>query len=378
MCQILSINHTSQTAKVKPLIQQIQHEVLEFPVAQLVKYVQVGDHVKVTDGRYAGETGTVVNVEEPEEQQFVAIVLTDNSAKEIQVFVRDVRVSTEVATGLDSLGGYEQGDLVMLGMTNVGVIINVGLEDFQVITQAGTLQTVRLQELHGKCNRHSANNVVLDSRTNHIQMNDMVNVEDGPHKGSSGTIKHIHRAYLFLHSNLRLQHTGIFVVRARHVVLAGSKSRAAQMGSLGAGGAQMGKGGKGAKGTGKGTRDELCGKTVKITRGLFKGYIGIVIEATGTFVCRVPQQVLFLRVSLQQMRPPKSSCTQRKRSTLSIVRTSWSSGTNKVNSTTTVMEEIRVPLLECPRRFTSWIHRRILHRCIPLMVRLFFRFRLLE
>ena len=198
MCQILSINHTSQTAKVKPLIQQIQHEVLEFPVAQLVKYVQVGDHVKVTDGRYAGETGTVVNVEEPEEQQFVAIVLTDNSAKEIQVFVRDVRVSTEVATGLDSLGGYEQGDLVMLGMTNVGVIINVGLEDFQVITQAGTLQTVRLQELHGKCNRHSANNVVLDSRTNHIQMNDMVNVEDGPHKGSSGTIKHIHRAYLFL------------------------------------------------------------------------------------------------------------------------------------------------------------------------------------
>lgn len=38
---------------------------------------------------------------------------------------------------MDSLGGYEQGDLVMLSQNNVGVIVRVGRDDFQVSQAPG-------------------------------------------------------------------------------------------------------------------------------------------------------------------------------------------------------------------------------------------------
>lgn len=114
----------------------------------------------------------------------------------------------QVSTGLDSLGGYEQGDLVVLGQTNVGVITRVGRDDFQVLNQNDVSVRVRLQEPRGKRNSSSARAAALDRNQNHIQSNDVVNVVDGPHKGQLGTIKHMYRAFLFLHSNKRMDNSG--------------------------------------------------------------------------------------------------------------------------------------------------------------------------
>ena len=57
---------------------------IEFLTSQLRKYIPVGAHVKVTDGRYAGETGVVVAVEQMNgETDCSAVVMTDMTHKEV-------------------------------------------------------------------------------------------------------------------------------------------------------------------------------------------------------------------------------------------------------------------------------------------------------
>lgn len=41
-----------------------QQDMLEFPAQELRKYFKMGDHVKVIAGRYEGDTGLIVRVEE--------------------------------------------------------------------------------------------------------------------------------------------------------------------------------------------------------------------------------------------------------------------------------------------------------------------------
>jgi hypothetical protein len=61
---------------------------VEFLLSQVRKHIAVGIHVKVTDGRYANETGVVVAVETIDgdaDSDFdrTAVVLTDMTHKEI-------------------------------------------------------------------------------------------------------------------------------------------------------------------------------------------------------------------------------------------------------------------------------------------------------
>ena len=108
---VLSTNSANDTVKVMPLHEEIKDTILDFQTKQLMKYVKVGDHIKVVSGRYSGETGTVVAVDDIDGAP-VAIVLVDSMAREIQVRVRDLQESAEISNGLDSLKGKELYDLV--------------------------------------------------------------------------------------------------------------------------------------------------------------------------------------------------------------------------------------------------------------------------
>ena len=67
---------------------------LNFFAAMLVRHVRRGEHVRVVGGRHAGTTGRVVNAlqvaDGSGQQRWVALVRTDDTAREIQVFVQDV------------------------------------------------------------------------------------------------------------------------------------------------------------------------------------------------------------------------------------------------------------------------------------------------
>ena len=80
-----------------------------FMASELKKYFKIGEHVKVIGGRNEGETGLIVRVEDN-----VAIILSDLTMEEITVFQRFLQLCQATATGVDSLGHFEWGDLVQI------------------------------------------------------------------------------------------------------------------------------------------------------------------------------------------------------------------------------------------------------------------------
>lgn len=272
---VVGTNAGNDTVKVMPLHAEIRDTILDFQLKQLMKYVKVGDHIKVVSGRYSGETGTVVSVDESSSVEPIAIVLVDSMAKEIQVRVRDVQESAEVSTGLDSLKGKELYDLVALPHGDVGVITHVGRESFKVILQTGHSRDVTDQEIQRKL--QSSRAAALDKQKNHITPGEMVSVVDGMHKGQSGTIKHLYRSFVFLHNNKISTNSGIFVAKSRHVVLAGSRARSNITQN-----SMVNPTARPQRRNNNANREEsdMMGKTVKIKKGRHKGYLGMVVEET--------------------------------------------------------------------------------------------------
>lgn len=84
--KMVSIDEGGNTVKVKPnnAADLGGTSEIEFLSNQVRKFIPVGAHVKVMDGRYANETGTVVAVEQLDgEADFTAVVLTDVTNREI-------------------------------------------------------------------------------------------------------------------------------------------------------------------------------------------------------------------------------------------------------------------------------------------------------
>ncbi|KAJ0405002.1 hypothetical protein P43SY_004919 [Pythium insidiosum] len=275
---VVSTNTANDTVRVMPLHEEIKDTILDFQMKQLMKYVKVGDHIKVVSGRYSGETGTVVAVDDTDGAP-IAIVLVDSMAKEIQVRVRDLQESAEVSHGLDSYKGKELYDMVALAHGDVGVITHVGREGFKVLCQNGQARNISDQEIQRKL--VSSRAVALDQKHNHVSVGEMVGVVDGPFAGHSGTVKHIYRTYLFLHNNRIMTNAGIFVARARQVILSGSKARSDMIQNSTIAGAD-GRPTRAGMPPRNDRRNEsdMIGKTVKIKKGQWKGYIGIVVEET--------------------------------------------------------------------------------------------------
>ncbi|BET00579.1 Transcription elongation factor [Nesidiocoris tenuis] len=264
-------------------------EPLEFQANELQKYFRLGDHAKVLAGRYEGDTGLIVRVEENR-----IVLFSDLTMHELEVLPRDLQLCTDMATGVDSLGQFQWGDLVQIDTQKVGVIVRLERENFHVLSMEGKITMCKPQALHKK--KENRNNYALDSESNTIQRRDMVNVIDGMHNGRKGEVKHIYRNYVFLYSNQHLEHGGIFVCKTRHIQLAGG-NKAADSLSLtntgfmsprisspmhpSGGGGRGGRGGRGGAGGGMGGRREreLVGKTIRISSGPYKGSIGIVKDA---------------------------------------------------------------------------------------------------
>jgi len=273
--------------KVAISSEELLGQILDFQPTQLVKFIKVGAHAKVVDGRYTGETGTIVSMVEAE-GDFVAALLTDRSSKEIQVRVAQLQETSEIAVGLDSLRGYELYDLVQLGHAEVGVVVHVGSQELKILNNNGVARNYRPEEVHGKRNFSSLKAIALDARQSQIRVGDMVKILEGAYNGKSATVKHIHRAILFVHEKKVQQNSGVFVVRARSCTSAGSQvgktnvlaptfaQQSTQQQEPPSRPAVVGNRGR--------VKDDLITKSVKITKGPMKGYLGTIIDTTDTHV----------------------------------------------------------------------------------------------
>ncbi|MBN3309999.1 SPT5H factor, partial [Amia calva] len=240
---------------------------LEFPAHELKKYFKMGDHVKVIAGRFEGDTGLIVRVEE----NFV-ILFSDLTMHELKVLPRDLQLCSETASGVDAGGQHEWGELVQLDPQTVGVIVRLERETFQVLNMHGKVLTVRHQAVNRRKDNRFA--VALDSEQNNIHVKDIVKVIDGPHSGREGEIRHLFRGFAFLHCKKLVENGGMFVCKTRHLVLAGG-SKPRDVTNFTVGGfapmsprisSPMHPGGGGG-----GRRDnDLIGQTVRISQGPYK------------------------------------------------------------------------------------------------------------
>ena len=250
----------------------------------------------------------------------------------MSVFQRFLQLCQATATGVDSLGHFEWGDFVQIDAHTMGVIVRLEKETFRILTMHN--KTVNLSSnavTKKRLNKHAA---ALDSESKTISVDDIVKVIDGPHTGQQGQVKYLYRHYCFIYAKTFSDNGGYFVCTTKQLLLASNHKSLSSL-AIGstpgfmsprilASPAHPSSGGTSGRSSehassrhaqsthggnssthpsiaGKsphtpqahqmhqqqqkpGTRRNvtLIGKTVRITQGPYKGYVGMVKDATDT------------------------------------------------------------------------------------------------
>jgi transcription elongation factor SPT5 len=333
--RVLSLSDVHKTARIRPYNNSLLTEECEVETNLLVKYVFAGAHVKVMTGKYSGQTGRVVTViSEPGDSQ-LAVILTDGLNTEIKCNVSLLQLSDEVASGLGSLMGFELYDLVSLSENESAVIINVGVEKLKAINHLGIVKDISPQEIRLKLNMVSNRTKAIDGFHNTFSVGDSVHVVTGSHSKLSGTVKHINKGTVWVHSTSYLRNSGVFVVKGKNLMLAGGSSSSGGLSTIAGGMGSYNRGGGGGgvpsssssatstpamgisrspfnnnntgnRGGGMGgggdPNEAKVGETVRITKGGFKGHLAQVVDITSTHYS-VELLTKFKKVVI-----PKGSC----------------------------------------------------------------------
>ncbi|KAK2568278.1 Transcription elongation factor SPT5 [Acropora cervicornis] len=255
-----------------------------------------GDVVEVFEGDLANLKGTILSIEGNK----ITIMPKHEDLKDpLEFLASELQKHFKMGDHVKVIGGRYEGDT---GLITVGVIIRLDRDMFSVLNQHGKVIQVKHQAVGRR--RENKNAVALDSEQNSVQVRDIVKVIEGSHAGLQGEIKHLYRSFAFLSSKMVIENGGMLVCKTKHLVLAGGgkaisntlgisgfapaspriTSPARDGGGGGGGGRGGPRGGMGrGRGRGYGGRDmTLISQTVRISQGPYKGYVGIVKDATET------------------------------------------------------------------------------------------------
>jgi len=281
---------------------------------RLIKYVAIGAHVKIAEGRHAGQTGTVLERGELNGDH-VAVVRAE-SGGELTVRLAHVHESSEVAAPIDTVFGFKIHDLVQLPLGGVGVVARFDDTDHLVVhTSRGDLQRVRPADVAKTLNAESSRNVSLDARDEQVREKDVVTVETAAaggrasgagstsavaplQKGTEATVVRAYRSFVWLQP-VNSPADRLYLARARHVRVAGARAATQNLAmsymGLGARTAvrnvtedQFSKTDDAAAPRSRGARplqrdrDALVGKPVRVAKGSYKGLRGLVRNASAT------------------------------------------------------------------------------------------------
>lgn len=260
---------------------ELRGTTIEAPTKGLRKRFRTGDHVKVIGGRFRDDVGMVVKIDEDR-----VTLLTDQSNTEITVFSKDLREASDTG-GQGSLGQYSLLDLVQLDLSTVGCIIKIDRESLVALDQNGDKRSIMPSQISNLLPKNKMA-VAADRNGSEIRLDDVVKEYGGMQR--QGKIIHIHRSYLFMHSNSTTEDAGVFVARASNVSTVAAKGGRV---SATVGGPDLSTMNPALKRNGAGGpgnnmqapqrvfgRDRALGQTVTIRRGGYKGLLGIVKDTT--------------------------------------------------------------------------------------------------
>lgn len=262
---------------------ELAGQTIEVPIKGLRKRFRVGDHVKVIGGsRFRDEVGMIVKISEDR-----VTLLTDQTNTEVTVFSKDLREASDIG-GAGSLGQYELHDLVQLDATTVGCVVKVDRESLVVLNQFGDTRQVMPSQIPNKLPKRKQA-VAADRNGSEIRLEDVVKEFTGQQR--QGKIIHIHRSYVFLHTNDSKENAGVFVTKASMVNTIAAKGGRVNAASSGPDLNAMNPALKIHKNGSENKpqqpakmfgRDKAIDQTVIIKKGFYKGLLGIVKDTTDT------------------------------------------------------------------------------------------------
>ena len=230
--------------------------------------------------KYEGELGMVVKIKDDR-----VTLLSDATNEELTVFGKDLRIATD--TSIAVVGGkYELYDLVQLDATTVACVVRVDRESLKVVDQTGAVRLLFPSQISNKLERKKFASST-DKDGNEIRIDDTIKEVIGEQR--SGRVQHIHRIHLFCQNRQQTENAGIFVTRNNAVITMAAKGARAinagpDLNKMNPNMLRGGINGAPAMAPPPGAASRYRGKTVKITRGQYKGLVGIVKDTTDTTV----------------------------------------------------------------------------------------------
>lgn len=259
---------------------------------EVAKNFKTGEHVRVVSGQYTGETGMVVEV-----SGNTALVISDSTRRSIEVFTNYLRLATEGTLQTATSAMYAVRDLLELSGGDVGCVVQVQNDVLTILDQSGNIRKISGREVVRK--RVTERAVTTDSRGQPIVSGDMVTLttQPGDPQSKKALVLHVYRSVLFLLSKDITENGGVFISRSKDVVISSKKDQKGGRGGASAMGAPPARPAGNADGSrygqqfavpgappvrsGPGGRHPWLHKSVAITGGPQKGYVGMVKAVTG-------------------------------------------------------------------------------------------------
>jgi len=203
---------------------------LQLDISFVSKYFEPGDLVRITEGKYKGETGQVIDVDGKK----VSLKL-DQSQQEIKYLTNHLKLKSDTDqlighNGIQVSGGaghgFQAGELVQYnGNKNAGLVLQVQEDYLKIINEQGKTLNVKVCDLGKKIPKPFRNGTLSahDHDNYTLSMDAMVKVCSGPKKGIIGSIRHAYKNYLFMYNKEFVQSNGIFVENSRNVSICGSE-----------------------------------------------------------------------------------------------------------------------------------------------------------
>jgi transcription elongation factor SPT5 len=221
----------------------------EFSVFDLCKYFEVGDHVKVIEGRYVGITGMVVAWKD-ETVDFIA----DINRSIYTVLANDLKLSEEISAGQDKSEDFRVNEIIVLkNEISFGIITKLTSGGVLAVLDNGETENVWLHDISKRFSRKKF--WALDRDNNKIGFNDMVKVvfSKHPYFNKVGSVKNAFRGVVFIQIADYLEQV-IIAAKSSFCMIQGSNSEEKEL------------------------QVELKGAVVRLKSGPYRGYSGKVIE----------------------------------------------------------------------------------------------------
>ena len=238
--------------------------IYEFPDNYVVKEFLPGEIVYIISGKNAGNNGMIVSIDNNTD---TAVIYNEATKSDLKVNIKDLILSNQVVYTPEKNSRFKIGEIVrIINTSNICYILDLNKFSLKVIDTHNKINNISIRDvITPKVNRRVTG---IDGKKNPIEKENVIKVISGMYKGTKATIKNIYKNYVFLYNKDFVNTNGIFCELSENVEILGSELyNENEIGRIN-------------KKRIPENLKKLINKTVNIVKGNWKGYKGILKQAT--------------------------------------------------------------------------------------------------